>query len=163
MDTSENLPTPPSRPTYSRWILGLVVIILIAASFQVGYSQGKAGFKFDPKSFKVINRNDTPQDVDYSLLWTAIEKLKANHIDQPKDDLKILYGAVKGAVSSVDDPYTAFFTPEELASFKTDLSGKFDGIGAEIGKRDGAIVVIALRWHARTKSRTYAARYYLQS
>lgn len=137
--------TKPHNQTTSakKWLLALVVILLIAGSYRLGYTQGQSGFVFEPKSFKIINQNDSPKDVDYGLLWTAIAKLKANHIDQPKDDLKILYGAVKGAISSVDDPYTEFFTPEELESFKVDLSGKFEGIGAEIGKRNGNIVVIA--------------------
>ena len=41
------------------------------------------------------------------------------------------------------DPYTSFFEPKELETFKTDLQGSFDGIGAEIGKKDGNIVIIS--------------------
>jgi carboxyl-terminal processing protease len=43
----------------------------------------------------------------------------------------------------VGDPYTTFFTPDELKNFETDLAGSFDGIGAEIGKQNGSIVIIA--------------------
>jgi carboxyl-terminal processing protease len=48
-----------------------------------------------------------------------------------------------GAVASVGDPYTEFFEPKDLESFRSDLKGSFDGIGAEISKRDGNIVVVA--------------------
>ncbi|MBP9686204.1 MAG: S41 family peptidase [Candidatus Doudnabacteria bacterium] len=126
-----------------RGVIGLLVSGLVIGGYGLGYAQGKSGFVFDPTTFKVINQKDQPVTVDYALLWDAIAKLKANHIDKPANDQKILYGAVKGAVESVGDPYTEFFTPEELESFKTDLSGSFDGIGAEIGKDDGNIVIIA--------------------
>lgn len=132
--------TPHSK---KRWLGIVLVIIFIVGSFKIGYTEGRKGFVYDPKSFKVVNQKDQPQTVDYNLLWEVITKLKANHIDKPNNDQKILYGAVKGAVDSVGDPYTEFFTPEELKNFETDLSGSFDGIGAEIGKKDESIVIIA--------------------
>lgn len=137
-------PTPSSSNVYLKRVLGAFLIaLLIFGAFRFGYAEGSKGFKFDPKSFKIINQKDQPQTVDYSLLWETIDKLKTNHIEKPTDEQKILYGAVKGAVESVGDPYTEFFTPEELKSFETDLSGKFEGIGAEIGKQGGNIVIIA--------------------
>lgn len=126
-----------------RWLITIVVVLLIAGGYKLGYTQGKSGYTFEPTTFKVVNQKDQPGIADYNLLWDTITKLKASHIDQPKDDQKILYGAVKGAVDSVGDPYTTFFTPEELKSFETDLSGSFEGIGAEIGKQNGVIVVVA--------------------
>jgi len=77
------------------------------------------------------------------LLWSAIKVVQDKYIDKPTDEQKILYGAVKGAVDSVGDPYTTFFPPKELQNFQTQLKGSFGGIGAEVGKKDGYIVIIA--------------------
>lgn len=142
--TTQNVEQPGvGRKWVVRSVIALLVLGLMVGGYGLGYAQGKSGFVFEPTSFKIVNQKDQPVTVDYGLLWDAIAKLKANHIDKPTNDQKILYGAVKGAVQSVGDPYTEFFTPEELQSFKTDLSGSFDGIGAEIGKDDGNIVIIA--------------------
>jgi carboxyl-terminal processing protease len=46
-------------------------------------------------------------------------------------------------VDAVGDPYTQFFPPDKAAEFTEQLSGSFEGIGAEIGIRDGQLVVIA--------------------
>jgi carboxyl-terminal processing protease len=54
-----------------------------------------------------------------------------------------LYGSISGAVSSLGDPYTTFLPPKELTNFKTQLKGSFGGIGAEVGMKDGNIVIIA--------------------
>lgn len=149
MDTNSNPPSnfnyqPPIRPRKSfpfRWLI--LVILLLALSFKLGYQSGKKGFVFEPKEFKIINQNELPQAVDYQLLWDAIKTVQEKYIEKSPTPDKILYGAVKGAVESFGDPYTTFFEPQSLESFKTDLAGSFDGIGAEIGKRDGQIVVVA--------------------
>jgi hypothetical protein len=92
-------PTPTQGGQYMKRIVGVFLIALfIFGAFRFGYAEGSKGFKFEPKSFKIINQKDQPQVVDYSLLWETIEKLKTNHIEKPADDQKILYGAVKGAV-----------------------------------------------------------------
>ena len=44
-------------------------------------------------------------------------------------------GAIRGMVESLGDPYSAYLTPEEYQSGLQDLSGQFEGIGAEIGTR----------------------------
>jgi len=55
----------------------------------------------------------------------------------------MIYGAVRGMVDSVGDPYTVFFDPKEAKTFLEDVNGKFEGVGIEIGVRDGQIKVIA--------------------
>lgn len=59
-----------------------------------------------------------------------------------KEDRRI-YGAIKGMVDSEEDPYTTFLTPQEAKSFETEIKGSFEGIGMEVGKKDGVITVIS--------------------
>lgn len=145
METQENpvpiIPPKPRQPWY--FIKGLAVLAVVAVSFYVGYQSGHKGFIFVPKEFKVINQSDVPATVDYSLLWKALDVLNEKYIDKPVDQQKILYGAVAGAVNAVGDPYTTFFPPQQLSNFKTQLQGSFGGIGAEVGQKNGVIVIIA--------------------
>lgn len=136
---------PHPRPPRSRWALyGLVALLLLAGVFRLGYVSGKQGFTFNPKEFKIINRNDQPQNVDYGLLWKALDIVQSKYIDRDHiDQQKVLYGAIRGAVSAAGDEYTEFFDPSDLSDFKTQLQGSFSGIGAEVGKRNGNIVIIA--------------------
>lgn len=138
--TSEDV--QPKKSMGKIWT-GLLIVLLVFGSFRFGYTQGRTGATFDFKNFKVINQANSTGTVDYNLLWQAIATMQSKYIDKPVDQQKILYGAVKGAVEAAGDPYTQFFTPEELQSFKTQLKGSFDGIGAEIGKRNGNIVIVA--------------------
>lgn len=125
------------------FVKAISLLLIVGISYWAGMQTGKKGFDFEPKSFKVINQADQPQTVDYNLLWEAIDKVNQNYIEKPVNPQKTLYGAISGAVSAAGDPYTEFFPPKELQSFKTDLKGSFDGIGAEIGKQNGLIVIVA--------------------
>ncbi len=52
------------------------------------------------------------------------------------------YGAIRGVLTTLDDPYTTFVEPKPRQLEKDDLRGSFGGIGAWVSKReDGAIVL----------------------
>ena len=150
MDLQDSsVPTPSSPinnpPKHAKryFVRGIAVLLIIIISYYVGYQAGHKGFVFVPSQFKIESQNNAPTTVDYSLLWNAINVINQKYIDQPIDQQKILYGAVSGAVASLGDPYTTFFPPQQLNDFTTQLAGSFGGIGAEVGEKDGNIVVIA--------------------
>jgi carboxyl-terminal processing protease len=57
-------------------------------------------------------------------------------------DQKALYGAMKGVVEELDDPYSEFLDPEEKQQFDESLEGEFSGVGIEISIEDGVLTVI---------------------
>ncbi|MCD1146799.1 S41 family peptidase [Peptoniphilus sp. KCTC 25270] len=53
-------------------------------------------------------------------------------------------GQLKGTVEALDDPYSQYFTPEEMQQFVEVTSGKFYGIGVQVAPgEDNLITVIA--------------------
>ncbi|MEW5825846.1 MAG: S41 family peptidase [Candidatus Bipolaricaulota bacterium] len=57
-------------------------------------------------------------------------------------DQGALYGAMKGIVEQLDDPYSEFLDPQDLAEFNESLEGEFSGVGIEISIEDGILTVI---------------------
>ena len=85
-----------------------------------------------------------PENINFSLFWDAYNKLQEKFIDPEKiDDQKIIYGAIEGMAKSLGDPYTSFFSPEDAQRFAQDLSGTFEGIGAEIGIKKNQLTIVA--------------------
>lgn len=82
-----------------------------------------------------------PSDVDFSLFWQVYNELSSSYL-RTMDAEKALYGAINGLVLSLEDPYSSFLTPEESKMFQEELSGKLEGIGAEIGRRNGIPTII---------------------
>lgn len=122
--------------------LGTTVLLLVAFAF--GYLFGHANLQLDKRYIPRLVNTDLgrPSDVNFGLFWDIYNEVSQNYL-KPIDAQKALYGAINGMVNSLDDPYSSFMTPDESASFKNDLNGKLEGIGAEIGRRNGVPSIIA--------------------
>ncbi len=59
------------------------------------------------------------------------------------DERELLHGAINGMLDQLDDPYTVYFTAEQLESFEVHTRGTFSGIGAEIDQRDDYIGIVS--------------------
>ena len=59
------------------------------------------------------------------------------------DDTKMYYGALRGLVASIDDPYTRFVDPDALAEENMEIEGEYGGLGIYMANRDGRTTVIA--------------------
>ncbi len=85
-----------------------------------------------------------PKDVDLDVFWETWNTLEANFL-HPEDikTKKQIYGATRGMVSSLGDPYTVFMDPKETSDFDESISGEFEGIGAEIAIKNEKLTIIA--------------------
>lgn len=84
------------------------------------------------------------RDVDFKLFWDVWDTIKRDHVDKDKlNEKEMFYGALKGLVESVKDPYTVFMDPKLTKEFVDSLTGTFEGIGAEIGIRNEVLTIIA--------------------
>jgi carboxyl-terminal processing protease len=124
--------------------LVLAVVALTGSGFYAGYHFGQ----YAPKVIVVQGVSNTsagqPGSVDFGTFWQAWSVINDNYLrntDVATQDK--VYGAIRGLVNSLQDPYTEFFTPTEGKKFQDDVQGDFGGIGAEIGMKKGQLVVIA--------------------
>lgn len=56
---------------------------------------------------------------------------------------KKVFAAIEGLTTAYQDPYTVFFPPKETKQFEDEVRGDFGGIGAEIGLKEEALIVVA--------------------
>ena len=66
--------------------------------------------------------------------------LKTSYFEEIDSDI-LVEGALEGMAGAVGDPYTEYLDEIESTSFEEDISGSFEGIGAEVMK-DGEFVRI---------------------
>ena len=119
-------------------LISTLLILFFIGTFGFGYYSGQKGSLF---GFKSVDK-DKPADVDFSLYWEVYNLLNEKSVATP-DAKKELYGSISGLLSSIDDPYTTFFTPEENKRFKEDIGGEFSGIGVEITSKNNLPTVVA--------------------
>jgi carboxyl-terminal processing protease len=123
----------------------VVVLTLMLLTGGIGYNLGQKHPVSASINQPVIN-TATPgsQSVDFALFWDVWGRLHRSYIDAASiDNQKMVYGAISGMVASLEDPYTSFLPPKENQNFKDDMSGSFEGIGAQLGLKDGRIIVIS--------------------
>lgn len=89
----------------------------------------------------------SPVGADLAPFWAAWKALDEKFVPTstttlPTDKEKV-WGATAGLAASFNDPYTVFLPPEDAAFMEDDLSGNFEGVGMEIGIRDGVLTVVA--------------------
>lgn len=81
-------------------------------------------------------------DAHSEKLKQTYELIKANYIHKV-DDQKLIDGAIEGMVNALDDPYSAYMSPEQANQFKADLKSSFSGIGAEVTLKNGRVTVVS--------------------
>lgn len=86
--------------------------------------------------------NSSPR-ANLGTFWGVWDLIYELYVDEASlNEQELIYGAIKGMVSAVGDPYTAYMTPDETIEFNQSLNGDLEGIGAELTVRDGVLVVV---------------------
>jgi carboxyl-terminal processing protease len=134
-----------------RYAMGAVAAVLLLVGFFAGIAVGE--LKTENASSllgqgRLVNLGAEPataltEDIDFANFWDVWEIVKARYVNQPVDELDMFYGAIEGVLASLDDPYSIYLDPEIAEQFASELSGTFEGIGAEIGIKQDQLRIIA--------------------
>ncbi|MBD3366480.1 PDZ domain-containing protein [candidate division WWE3 bacterium] len=125
----------------------LIIFLLLIVAFYGGHYYGKRGYEIEIKenvpSIEIKNRNNYPEEIDFDQFWQVWEMVRARHLDRPHNPEDMVDGAIKGMVNSLGDPYTSFLPADENDLVTSSLNGEYQGIGAELGMRDGQLIIVA--------------------
>ncbi|MDD4738147.1 MAG: PDZ domain-containing protein, partial [Candidatus Pacebacteria bacterium] len=104
-----------------------------------------SGFYYHEYLFQEhYERAYSDENIDLSILKKTLDQIYLNYVNPDQIDLeKMTYGAAAGMVNALGDPYTEFFDPEGAESLQESISGKFEGIGLQIGIREKQLTAIA--------------------
>ena len=117
-----------------RNVLSLLALLSVVSliSFSVG------------KNNSGVVVSESGDRLNLTLMWRVRNDLKNLFLEKDKlIDKKMEYGAIKGMVASLDDPYTVFLDPEENKSLNENLAGEFGGVGISLGYKDEILAVVA--------------------
>ncbi len=125
------------------YILGSAAIIagIFVLGLYIGYTHRPYAVRVDD-----VNNKTAPSGVSADLepfwkVWNMIDEKYPGAKKVSAQDR--VYGAIKGLVGSLNDPYSVYFPPQDSKDFQDTIAGSFEGIGMEIGIKDKVLTVIA--------------------
>lgn len=129
--------TPSTSAAMERrrgWAFGVSMLLvavmgggaLFMSGYSVGRDQGRA-----PGS-------DISERDAWQPFWDVYDAITTRYPLEPVERSTLIEGAIRGMVESVGDPYSSYLSPEDFTGTLNDISGTFEGIGAEIGSVDAA-------------------------
>ena len=133
----------------------ILVIVLVIASYGLGLvtmylmnqppaarGGGGAVSGQNPSTQKPSN---VPKDLEkqFEPFWETYQAVQDEFYYRPVDSQQMIYGAAKGMLESLGDPYTTFLTPRENEVVKSTMEGNFEGVGMWFEKRNNLPTVVA--------------------
>jgi carboxyl-terminal processing protease len=79
----------------------------------------------------------------FDLFWEAWDLIQQDFYGDLPTEEELTYGAIRGALNTLDDPFTAFIEPQTAAITREDASGSFEGIGAYVTMSDGRLEIVS--------------------
>lgn len=127
-------PTPsgPARDASRGPILALAMIVV---SVLAGGALFVSGFLVGQRAATQPGTPVAAADA-FQPFWDSYSTIIKRYAGGEVDQNGLIRGAIKGMVDSLKDPYSSYLTPDEYRQGLQDLSGSFEGIGAEIGTRN---------------------------
>jgi carboxyl-terminal processing protease len=91
-----------------------------------------------PSSSSASSENDRYESIE--LFNRVLQFVKANYVEEVKTKT-LVEGAIKGMLETLD-PHSNFLPPSLYKDMQVDTSGKFGGLGIEIGMKDNILTIL---------------------
>ncbi|WP_277630184.1 S41 family peptidase [Atopococcus tabaci] len=127
---------------YAVSLLVVAVLSIIGTLFVSSSSFGNMEETSALETEGVLSVSDTPQDNDFAVIQEAFARLKESYY-QEVDDETLIEGAIAGMAEAVEDPYTEYLDDVESVTLEEDITGSFEGIGAEVMKEGEYVKVVS--------------------
>ncbi|WP_026694930.1 S41 family peptidase [Peribacillus kribbensis] len=115
------------------FIMGIFLLIFLTAGITL------TALTFgDKKQVQPISRDRQEFNKLYST-YDTLNKQYYTKIDQKK----LIDGAIKGMITSLDDPYTDYMDEDQAKNFHETISSSFEGIGAEVQQKGNQISIVS--------------------
>jgi carboxyl-terminal processing protease len=156
----EKINMPKSKRSIYKTLLNVTTsLLLIILGVFIGYRYALGNLPFNLKLgfldqiaqyqrsedlTRLIQNSEERAPVSMDVFWEVWQIVERDYFDPSKINYKkMMDGAISGMVWGLEDPYTAYLSPEDNEQAGEDLAGSFYGVGIELGYIDGVVGIIA--------------------
>jgi len=91
-------------------------------------------------TFAALGEKQAERYENIETFQKVLHFVEQNYVEEVKNR-QLIQGAIKGMLETLD-PHSNFLTSEVFRDMKIETSGKFGGIGIEIGMKDNMLTVV---------------------
>lgn len=92
---------------------------------------------------KIFSSEEKKSPAEYADFMERVMLIIDRKYVDEVDNKKLLYGAISGMVSSLNDSHSSFISPEFYEHLEENTRGHFGGLGIVIGMKKGCLTVIS--------------------
>ncbi len=151
MQITRDTSPPTMGETTSRWaVFVFLLLAMVTLAFALGY--GLKDYRGGDAPAAAVGGTAAPRNaataaqdsVGAAILNEIFSLLQSQYVDKSTlDPATLRQAAITGVLNSLNDPHTAYLTPQELKAGALDLNSTYQGIGASVSDRSGAVQIIA--------------------
>ncbi|WP_029331381.1 S41 family peptidase [Exiguobacterium oxidotolerans] len=115
--------------------------VIAVSTFGLGLGAGAVGM-LATGGTDTVTTSSSGESGDWKKVDQVRQMISQYYLEDVTDQ-ELLEGALSGMTEVLDDPYSVYMDESETASFNTNLSSSFEGIGATLEQKGEAIVIVA--------------------
>jgi carboxyl-terminal processing protease len=115
---------------------GGAVLLVLVVGFVVGIYTDQAYPEYLP-----YFGHRSVSGVDLTELQQAVRLVQADYVDAKIDTAKLSHGTVQGLITSLGDPFSAYFDPDQYKRLQQSYNGRYSGIGIYLSFTTGYPVI----------------------
>jgi carboxyl-terminal processing protease len=125
-------------------LVSMVVVLLVAVGFlgrvvTEPEAEGAATIQATPAA----TDSQATEQLDYDIIGEILSVLEQDFVDPDLIDKEFLFqGAIQGIFDALGDPHSTYIDPNTWAISRSEFSGTFQGIGANVSTQDNFIVIV---------------------
>lgn len=126
--------------TRKYWWYAIICIIVAVAFFAAGFFTNSLVSILNPQYQIQFSSDVSRENV---MNFNQVKSMLMQNFYQEVDENKLLVGAIQGMAEVLEDPYTVYYTPEQMKDFKEKSQGSYVGIGVTVYMDDDEILTVS--------------------
>jgi len=122
------------------WLMGVICFLTAVVFFAAGFFTYSLINFLNPQYQISFNRDVSRENI---INFNRVKTILMQSYYQNVDENRLLEGAIQGMAQSVDDPYTVYYTAEQMKDFMEKQSGNYVGIGVTVYMDENDLLTVS--------------------
>lgn len=122
------------------WLFAVICVLVAVTFFAAGFFTYSIVNIMNPKYTIYFSRDVSRENI---INFNQVKSTLLRNYYQEVDEDILLEGAIRGMAEALEDPYTVYYTPEQMKDFKEKAQGSYVGIGVTVFMDEDEILTVS--------------------